>query len=125
MLNKSGVVKSTYGSPKQILSNVALQASVGCVVPATSGVDAGGKKIVKAGTPLTVDLKDRTKVATAATDEPTGVLLHDVDVTNGNANGQILIFGFVQWSLLEEDVQTLLSDTIQKALEGKVWFVVK
>ena len=125
MLNKSGVVKSTYGSPKQILSNVALQASVGCVVPATSGVEEGGREIVKAGTPLSVDLKDRTKVATAATDEPTGVLLHDVDVTNGDANGQILIFGFVQWNLLEEDVQTLLSDTIQKALEGKVWFVVK
>lgn len=125
MLNKSGIVKTEYGNPKQILANVALQASVGCVVPATSGVEVGSRLIVKAGTPLTVDLKSRTTVATAATTDPTGVLLHDVDVTDGDQNGQVLIFGFVQWNLLDEDVQTLLSTDIQAALAGKVWFITK
>ena len=32
MLNRSGITTDTYGAPKQILANVELQASVGCIV---------------------------------------------------------------------------------------------
>ena len=35
MLNKSGINKTTLTAPKQILANVELQASVGCIVPTT------------------------------------------------------------------------------------------
>ena len=39
MLNRSGISKSTYASTKQILANVELQSSVGCVVPQLLGVE--------------------------------------------------------------------------------------
>lgn len=35
MLNRSGISKTTLAAPKQILANVELQSSVGCIVPQT------------------------------------------------------------------------------------------
>ena len=56
MLNKSGVTKTTLTAPKQILANVELQSSVGCIVPQTLGVEVAGSKIAKAGTPIHINL---------------------------------------------------------------------
>jgi hypothetical protein len=195
MLNKSGISKTTYGAPKQILANVELQASVGVIVDDALGTVVGTKKIAKAGTPVAVDFSNRslpvaasrsavnesatatvtgtgvtaasvtaatfgTKVANAdGTYEfeaevadstttwkldgatvtlsdygitPTGtaadgdkisvayvsakaaltanaVLLHDVDVTAGDANGTALYFGIVNYNRLDSDVQALVS----------------
>ena len=97
MLNKSGITKTTYAAQTQILANVDIQASVGCIVPATLGVTVGTKKIVKAGTPINFDLLNLQTVAKVpAEGSPmNAVLLHDVDVTGGNANGTALYFGFV------------------------------
>jgi hypothetical protein len=53
-----------------------------------------------------------------------GVLLHDVDVTAGNANGTLLQFGFVQLNRLESDVQALITAEVKAALNGKVTFIV-
>ena len=50
MLNRSGIKTASYGAPTQILANVDLQASVGCIVPQTLGewsreCDAAGNLI--------------------------------------------------------------------------------
>lgn len=68
MLNRSGITKSTYGAPKQILANVEWQNSVGCIVPQSLGVTVGSKKIAKAGTPIKVDLTNLQTAVAAATD---------------------------------------------------------
>lgn len=113
MLNRSGVTKTPFGAPTQILFNVDLQASIGCIVPQTLGTTVGSKKIAKAGTPINVSLTERQTPVTdviedteAHTAIANAVLLHDVDVTNGNANGTALIFGFVNLNRLESDVAT-------------------
>jgi hypothetical protein len=49
-----------------------------------------------------------------------GVLLHDVDVTDGDDNGTLLIFGFVNINRLDADVQTAIT-TAASDLEGKVY----
>lgn len=69
---------------KEILFNDHY-ASRPCMVSAT-GVTANseGRKIVKAGTILPAN--DKTAK---------GVLLHDIDVTNGDAPGTLIIHGFV------------------------------
>lgn len=110
MLNRSGITKTSYGAPVQILANVELQASVGCVVPQAVGVTVGAKKIAKAGTPVTIDLMNRTTPVEAAGEAGNAVLLHDVDVTAGAANGTALIFGFVNVNRLEADVVALLGE---------------
>lgn len=117
MLNHSGITKDTYGAPKQILANVELQASVGCIVPQSLGVTVGTKKIAKAGTPININLENLNAVATkpaadgqsATAVAMNAVLLHDVDVTSGNANGTALIFGFVNLNRLDSDVVTAIT----------------
>lgn len=111
MLNRSGISKTTLTATKQILANVELQSSVGCVVPQLLGVEVGTKKIAKAGTPIKVNLMSRNVVVEKAdgTTAMNAVLLHDVDVTAGNANGTALIFGFVNVNRVDSDVATAIT----------------
>lgn len=108
MLNKSGIFKADYATPKQILADPSLQFSVGCLVPA----DIGN---TKAGTPIHVDLSDINvackKVDNTAT-FANAVLLHDVDVSNGQTNGTALIFGFVDLNKVDATTQTLLKTAL-------------
>ena len=67
MLNHSGIENLTLGAPAQILANVEMQASIGCVVAQSLGIDqADGKKIAYAGTPISINPADRTAAAIAA-----------------------------------------------------------
>lgn len=114
MLNRSGITKTSLAATKQILANVDLQSSVGCIVPQTLGVAVGSKKIAKAGTPIKIDLMNLQTVAVKA-DGATAlnaVLLHDVDVTDGNANGTALIFGFVNVNRVDSDVATAITTAV-------------
>lgn len=127
MLNRSGVSKTTLAATRQILANVELQASVGCVVPASIGVAVGAKKIAKAGTPIAVDLMNLQTVAQAANGATAmnAVLLHDVDVTDGNANGTALVFGFVNVNRVEADVAALITAAAGNADASKLLTFVK
>jgi hypothetical protein len=125
MLNNSGITKTTGMAPVQILLNADLQMSVGVVVSKDAGVESGSKKIVKAGTPLTGDLDKRTTAFTKGTESAVGVLLHDVDVTSGNANGTLLIFGFVNTNRLEADTKAFITEAVKTSLNGKVTFIAE
>lgn len=123
MLNQTGVRKETYGNTNQILFAVEHQVSMGVVVSKTLGVAEGTKKVVKAGTPLTGNLDARTTAFTAATagssteaSDAVGVLLHDVDVTTGDANGTLLLFGFVNTNRIDATTKAKLTDTVKKAM---------
>lgn len=120
----SGFKKSTAITPTQILFNTEPQVSVGIVV-SDSGVIANseGKKIVKAGTPLTGNLEARSTAFTAGTSNAVGVLLHDVDVTNGAENGTLLIFGFVNLDRLDSTTAALITSDVKTALNAKVTFI--
>lgn len=127
MLNRSGVKKETYAATKQILANVEHQVSVNCMVPATIGVTVGNKKIVKAGTPIMINLMDLQTGAARANDtsQPlNAVLLHDVDVTNGMANGTALIFGFVNVNRVDDDVAAAIATAVKApGASPKITFV--
>ena len=113
MFNRDTVRKSTYGAPVQILANVEFQYSVGCIVPQAIGVNvtANGvtRKIAKAGTPININLDNINAAVTAATTTANAVLLHNVDVTDGAANGTALIWGFVNKNRVESDVLTKIN----------------
>jgi hypothetical protein len=127
MLNRSGITKETAVAPSQILFNVQNQMSVGVIVDETVGT-AGedGRKIVKAGTPLNGDLTacGTAFVAAKDTSNPAvGVLLHDVDVTDGDANGTLLIWGFVNLNRMDSTTAGLITATRKTELAGRVWFL--
>lgn len=127
MLNRSGIIKKTAVAPSQILFNVQNQMSVGVIVDeavGTAGED--GRKIVKAGTPLNGDLTARGTAFVAAKDTSNpavGVLLHDVDVTDGDANGTLLIWGFVNLNRMDSTTAGLITATRKTELAGRVWFL--
>lgn len=126
MLNKSGIKKTTYGGPVQILFNVQNQMSVGIRVDDAYSVTRDGRKIVPAGTPLSGDLTARTTAFVKAVDNThpaTGVLLHDVDVTEGDANGTLLIWGFVDLNNVDSATAALITATRKTELAGKVTFL--
>lgn len=131
MLNQTGIKQRSYGNVDQILFATQYQVSVGIVVDST-GVTAGadGKKILKAGTPVSGDLTKREtafkKIAevvakngeTSTTTQPVaeGVLLHDVDVTSGEGNATLLLFGFVNLNRLDAATKALITDDVKADL---------
>lgn len=126
MFNGSGVTKTVGAAPAQILADVNLQSSVGCVVAQAVGATVGAKKIAKAGTPIVLDYANLQAPATAGTTTvgtgtANAVLLHDVDVTAGNANGTALMVGVVNINRLESDIQTKVRAGINVA--GGVSFI--
>ena len=126
MLNQSGIKKETAGAPTQILFNVQNQMSVSIQVAKAAGVAEGGKTIVKAGTPLNGDLTARGTAFVAAADNTApavGVLLHDVDVSNGPANGTLLIWGFVNLNRVDSATASKITANRKTELAGKVWFL--
>lgn len=101
MLNRSGISTTTYGDQAQILANVELQASIGVVVDdALGNVTSSGKKIVPAGTPVKVNFSNLTAASDSGNEN--AVILHDVDVTAGDANATALIFGFVNKNRVQD-----------------------
>ena len=116
MLNQTGITTVAGTSRNQILANVDIQASVGCVVAQAVGVEdeKTKRKIAKAGTPLKLEYSNLTTPATKADaeNEMTAILLHDVDVTDGNANGTALILGIVNLNRVDQDVQTMITTAL-------------
>lgn len=109
---------------KSILVADSLAFSLGAVIGNTS-VTAGadGRKIIKAGTPLTGDILKRNTAFTVGTSaNAVALLLHDLDVTDGNANGTILISGYVDYDKLEADVQALITAEVAAKLT-KITFI--
>lgn len=128
-------VKTTkYGVDKNILIAPDQAFTIGCLV-GNSGVtaDSNGRKIIKAGTPVgsTVNVFENRQTvlvvtntanagSPAATDgkNSKGVLLHDVDVTEGDANATLVVKGVVD--LLKLDV-TPVEDA--KAALSRILFI--
>lgn len=124
MYNNTGVTKTSYLNKNQILFAVEHQVSMSIVVD-DANITAGsnGKKIVKAGTPLTGSLDARTTAFTKAsssgspsTSNAVGILLHDVDVTAGENNGTLLIFGFVNTNRIDATTKALITAEVKAAL---------
>lgn len=116
MLNQTRVEKFSGSSRKTILVDELNSTALSCVV-SNDGVSASdGKKIIKAGTPVAGNLQERNTPFTVAADGTgaVGVILHDVDVTSGEANSQVVIFGFIDVSKLEDDVVTMVNAAADK-----------
>lgn len=127
MFNRPGIKKETLAAPQQILFNVQNQMSVPILVDKSmASVTVDGRKVVKAGTPLNGDLAARGTAFKAAADSTApavGVLLHDVDITDNNANGTLLIWGFVNLDRLDSATAGLITATRRTELAGRIWFL--
>ena len=120
MLNQTGIHKESYGNRKTILVDELNSTAFSCMV-ANTGVTANdeGKKIIKAGTPIFGSLEARDTAFTIAGEagaSPVGLILHDVDVTDGTKNSQVVVFGFIDLKKLDTDVQAMITASVKTAL---------
>lgn len=122
MYNNTGIKKETYGNRNQLLFAVEHQVSMSIVVDETAfTVTENGRKIAKAGTPVTGSLDARgtafTPAATATNaSNAVGILLHDVDVTDGDNNGTLLLHGFVNTNRIDATTKAKITAEVKKAL---------
>ena len=84
-----------YGQKKTILKFFPYKGAA-CLVPQSMGTVVDGKKIVKAGTPFPSN-----------DDKALGVMLHDVDVTQGDAAGTYVYEGVIDPDKLQEKNVTI------------------
>lgn len=121
----ANLVKSqVFGGPdKQILiAEDSFKVTLGAVIAATGAVTVDGKKIIKAGTPVKGDLKDRTTAFAKEADAPNAIVLHDVDVTNGENNGTIVVAGAIDLNRLDADAAELITATVEEKLPRIIFF---
>ena len=126
---KMGAVVTRGSNVKQILANPTLFQAFGAQIADTGVTAVNGRKVIPAGTPVggTIDFLqvEDTPLATTntavAAENTQGVLLYDVDVTAGPANGTVLVFGFVNEFRL--DSALTVAPEAKAVLDGKVTFV--
>lgn len=122
MLNQTGFKTESATTRKMILVDELNSTAFSVVVDATGvSADSDGKKILKAGTPVKGDLKDRNTPWVKETTTPNGIILHDVDVTGLTSgqtrNSQVVVFGFIDVNKLDTDVQALITPGVESALK--------
>lgn len=123
MLNQTKVVTKTATTRKTILIDQGNSTALSCIFSNSGVATVDGKKVIKAGTPLAGNLKARQTAFTVATTGVVGIAVHDVDVTDGEANGAVLFFGTVDYSKLDTAVQALITTSIETQL-NMIKFVV-
>ena len=94
---------TTFGMPIEILANDKFEGWP--VTIASSSVSAGsdGRKVLKAGTPINASGVVKND------GDAKGLLLYDVDVTNGDATGVRMVVGTVVGAKLTANGITLAS----------------
>lgn len=149
MIGKSGVQKvEGFNDSNTILFCENGAIGIGVVVGNTGVSAVNGKKILKAGTPMTGDLTARTTAFQKATTtagkagnlvvpdgggtvelpEPkvsnaVGILMTDIDVTNGEANAQIYLYGIIDMNKVDSTTAALITAEVKTALAGRILFV--
>lgn len=113
----NSVKTKTYSNEKQILIAPELAFTIGCLVGNTGvNADANGRKIIKAGTPVggsTSVLTNRQTVLTKGAENAQGVVLHDVDVTDGDGRATLVVSGYVDLYKVDEDVKTIITSATE------------
>lgn len=87
------------------------------------GSDTTGPTVSKTSSTGAIGSVTKVTDPVSGTSSAVGILLHDVDITEGNANGSLLIWGFVNLNRLESDTQALVTPGVKSALSGKVTFL--
>lgn len=114
-----------YGAEPNILAFPDQKVAIGVQVNDTGvAADSNGRKVIPAGSPVGGDTSaqaDEAAVLSVNETAPQGVLQHSVDVTSGQGNGTMIIWGFVNEYRLPKGLT--ISDATKTALGGKVEFL--
>lgn len=85
--------------------------------------DTSGPTVSKTSTTGAIGSVTKVTDPVDPTANAVGILLHDVDVTDGDANGSLLIWGFVNINRIDAITQGMISPALETALAGRIWFL--
>ena len=120
----NGIKKEQGANVNQILGALTRYHAVSIIMGNATAVTENGRKVVKAGTPLAGDMTRRETAFTVGSGaDVVGLLLHDVDVTEGPANGTCLAGGVVNVDRLDATTAALITAEVKAALKGKIEFI--
>lgn len=88
-----------------------------------SGTSESPYVYTKVASPVTSAIATYFELYQAGSADAVGILLHDVDVTDTDANCSLLIWGFVNLNRIDATTAALLTPAVQAALAGKIWFL--
>lgn len=104
MLNNSGIVKTSGIAPNSILFNAEHFVSVGAIVNGGPIIpDEYGKKIVKAGTPVTGDLTSRSVALTKASVLPSVLGVFSLRILEAFAADETIVIEGVTYTCKAEE----------------------
>lgn len=87
------------------------------------GVTENGRTIVKAGTLIGGGFTEAYNgVAEVNAETPEGVNLYDVDTTDGDVEGAVVLFGFINTDVVDETVAATYTEEVKAALP-KIGFI--
>lgn len=119
---------TTYVSSVNILIAPELAHTIGCIVGNTGvSADSEGRKIIKAGTPVggSTDVLENRQTVLSVTNSAEsgataqGIILHDVDVTAGNANATLIVAGVVDTAKIETPIVASAKSALTKIIFQK------
>lgn len=120
-------VHKDYSAPQKVFVLKNIYSKLCFVSDTTIVADSDGRKIVPAGslvgsiegvtTPTAMNPNVAVKKVNGSGTE--GILLHSVDITNGDAHGGVLFNGVVDYNALPVEPTT----TAITALAGKIMFI--
>lgn len=101
-----------YNLENTILNMHAPYYTLPCIISADGVSAENGKKVIKAGTPVGGDdnvLLDRTKKLKSTNTstlgaKTQGILIHDVDVTDGDASGTVAFMGVIDMAKVDSSI---------------------
>lgn len=95
---------------------------IGFTQKAANVADVVGPTASKTGTGA-IGAVTKVTDPVAGTSNAVGVLVHDIDVTAGDANGSLLIEGYVNTNRLDSTVKAKITTAVKTALDAKVTFL--
>ena len=87
------------------------------------GDDTSGPTVTKTSSTGAIGSVTKVTNPVSGSSSAVGVLLHDVDITDVDANGSLLIWGFVNMNRLSQAASALITSAVKTALAGRVWFL--
>lgn len=96
---------------------------IGFTQKVPNGDDMSGPTVSKTSTTGAIGSVTKVTDPVSSSSNAVGVLIHDVDITDGDANGSLLIWGFVNINRLDSNTQALITPEVETALAGKVTFL--
>lgn len=112
------VVKDT-----EILAFLNPLVSIAAQYEQGTGATVGGRTIVKAGTLIGGGFTESYNgVAEIDTDAPEGINLYDVDTTDGDAEGAVVLLGFINTDVVESTIAATYTEEVKAALP-KIGFI--